>query len=117
MPCKDKQRQKEHAAKHYQKNKVKMLAKASLNNEVSRQRNKEYISNYLKTHPCVDCSNSDIRVLEFDHVLGTKFKNIADMSARAYSIKSIQEEIMKCDVRCANCHRIATIERRGASQT
>ncbi len=72
---------------------------------------REYVYSYLKFHPCVDCGNSDIRVLEFDHVRGIKVDNVSVMVVKSAPIEKIQEEIDKCDVRCANCHRIVTIER------
>lgn len=71
-----------------------------------RQNRYNYIWNYLKTHPCVDCGISDFRVLEFDHVRGTKRMDIS--KAVNYRIEVLIEEISKCDVRCANCHRIKT---------
>ena len=37
---------------------------------------------------------------------------VSDMRNQSYSIKTIQEEIDKCEIRCANCHRIVTHERR-----
>lgn len=78
-----------------------------------RQRNREYILDHLYTHPCIDCGITDVRVLEFDHVRGIKFKELSKMMAGHYSIKKIQEEIDKCEVRCCNCHRIVTLERLG----
>jgi hypothetical protein len=30
--------------------------------------------------------------------------------ARGFSMKKIWQEIEKCDVRCANCHRVRTFE-------
>ena len=51
-------------------------------------------------------------VLEFDLVRGEKRGNVSDMSHQSFSIKTIQLEIEKCEIRCANCHRIATYERR-----
>lgn len=65
-----------------------------------------FIVDYLKRHPCVDCGNSDIRVLEFDHV-GDKKYNIASMIGST-SVNRLREEVKKCVVRCANCHRIKT---------
>ena len=61
---------------------------------------KNYIREYLKTHPCIDCGQADIRCLHFDHVRETKSFNIAN----AFSLKKVEEEIKKCEVRCANCH-------------
>jgi len=63
---------------------------------------------YLTEHPCVDCGNSDPRVLEFDHVRGVKKYNVSEMQNQRHTVKALFEEIAKCDVRCANCHRIKT---------
>jgi hypothetical protein len=78
----------------------------------NRSRNKDFIKCYLKTHPCIDCGNTDIRVLEFDHVKGIKDGNVSHSVRNNWSIDKIKEEIDKCEVRCCNCHRIVTIERR-----
>lgn len=69
---------------------------------------RENVTEYLSKHPCVDCENSDVRVLEFDHVKDKKFKNISTMIYQRYSWNRILKEIEKCEVRCANCHRIRT---------
>ena len=65
---------------------------------------KEYVYNYLLTHPCVDCGNNNILTLTFDHVRGTKKGILAEMVSRGRSIETIKEEMAKCDVRCFNCH-------------
>lgn len=71
------------------------------------------MAEYLATHPCVDCGESDQRVLEFDHVRGTKLMAVATMLSRCASIEKVFDEINKCEVRCANCHRKATVTRGG----
>ncbi|WMI33749.1 HNH endonuclease [Streptomyces phage Patelgo] len=76
--------------------------------EAILKRNFGYIKEYLSTHPCTDCGTDDIRVLEFDH-LGDKLYNIAQM--RYYRLEKIQAEVAKCEVVCANCHRIRTYTR------
>jgi len=75
-------------------------------------RNKLYVKNYLENKSCVDCGNSDIRVLEFDHVRGVKLYHVSHMVTKAYKLELIKDEIDKCEIRCCNCHRIITHERR-----
>ncbi|WP_413319571.1 hypothetical protein AA0Z99_03710 [Agrococcus sp. 1P02AA] len=64
---------------------------------------------------CVDCGRSDIRVLEFDHVRGVKVASVGSMVRRGRALVVIRAEIEKCEVRCRNCHGIATMTRRGGS--
>lgn len=68
-----------------------------------------FIIGYLREHPCVDCGEADIVVLEFDH-LRDKQANVSAL-VRSSEIRRIREEIVKCQVVCANCHRRRTAER------
>lgn len=63
---------------------------------------------YLSTHPCVDCGESDPIVLEFDHRDPSKKSFTIGSQARHKGRDSLMKEIEKCDVRCANCHRRRT---------
>lgn len=77
-----------------------------------RDEAREYVWNYLLTHPCVSCGESNPVVLEFHHRSG-KDKAVSEMVAGGYPIHTIQAEIHKCDVMCANCHRKVTHTERG----
>ena len=68
---------------------------------------------YLSDHPCVDCGEKDVVVLEFDHVRGKKSANVVHLIVRGYLWESVEKEIAKCEVRCCNCHRRATTRRAG----
>ena len=78
---------------------------------------REYVWTYLCGTACVDCGNSDPVVLEFDHVRGIKKYDISSLIRRGYSVATVQSEIDKCEVRCANCHRKVTYEREGSWRT
>ena len=96
---------------HYQNNKQVYLDRAITRNARVNTENKRRLYVYLSSHPCVDCGQTDVRVLEFDHVQGNKSANITRMLDNAVSWETIEAEIAKCEVRCANCHRIKTLER------
>lgn len=64
---------------------------------------------FLSTKKCVDCGEKDPIVLEFDHRSSKeKFKIVGKMLSGHYSWQSVLNEINKCDIRCANCHRRKT---------
>jgi hypothetical protein len=71
-----------------------------------RDQVRRFLWDYLLQHPCVDCGEADPVVLDFDHVRGVKRKEVSKLVTA--STKTLLEEIAKCDVRCANCHRRRT---------
>jgi len=73
----------------------------------ARAEARENVYNYLRQHPCIDCGETDIVVLDFDHLRDKRF-NIAHMIERGHSWSSILAEIEKCEVVCANDHRRRT---------
>jgi hypothetical protein len=80
-------------------------------NRLVRKDYGERLMAYLNEHPCVDCGETDLRVLEFDHRDSSqKLEAVGRLIALRASWKRIQAEIEKCDVRCANCHRRRTAE-------
>lgn len=71
---------------------------------------KKWLAQYKLDAGCVDCGYKDHSVaLEFDHIPGRGKKLFAVSVAR--SIEAAIMEIEKCEVRCANCHRVKTQER------
>jgi hypothetical protein len=60
---------------------------------------------------CVDCGyKAHPAALDFDHRPG-EIKTYAVCTMAGMSQALIDAEIAKCDVRCANCHRISTFNR------
>ncbi len=51
--------------------------------------------------------------MDFDHVRGRKLMNIGRAVGGNVSITKILAEIAKCEVVCAVCHRIRTVQRLG----
>jgi hypothetical protein len=86
---------------HYRNNRQQYYS----GNKIREERSENCVIQYLRSHHCVDCSESDLRCLDFDHVRGEKRFNISEGPSMGLSWFSILREIEKCDVRCANCHR------------
>ena len=68
---------------------------------------------HLKEHPCVECGEAELLMLEFDHVRGEKRGTISVMVTACFSWKVIALEIAKCEVRCVRCHRRKTATQLG----
>lgn len=105
----------------YQRNRDKVMERARENRRKPkelRDRKVVYLDarrrrwEYLLEHPCVDCGETDPVVLEFDH-RSDKRSAIVDLMRRHARWEEILQEIEKCDVRCANCHRRRTARTRG----
>lgn len=66
---------------------------------------------HLLAHPCVDCGEADLRVLDFDHEdRSGKIADVGRLASMNIAWSRIEAEIAKCSVRCANCHRRRTAE-------
>lgn len=99
--------------RHYQNNKQSYMNRVRTREVQVIEDNQRKLTEYLASHSCTDCGCTDIRVLEFDHVRGKKSGNISRMVGQGCSWPTIEAEIAKCEVRCANCHRIKESEKRG----
>lgn len=84
--------------------------------QLRKQELQELVWNHLSNNPCVDCGEKDPVVLEFDHTSGRKRFNISHAIHDGRAINSVQDEIRKCEVRCANCHRRITARRSNTSK-
>ena len=96
---------------YYARERMRIQARVGIRREDVRRR----LVDYLLGHPCVDCGERDIVVLEFDHV-ADKRGNVSTLASGGRVWKLVQAEIDKCEVRCANCHRRVTWDRRRAAR-
>jgi hypothetical protein len=91
---------------HYRRNKRQYLDRNSRTNARHRA-----LIRAAKSRPCVDCGvRYPYYVMDFDHREGTAKSFILSDVPRATS-KSLMQEIDKCDLVCANCHRERTHQR------
>lgn len=111
---------KDYAAKLYDKDKERILmVKAKWRNSVAEyvalyQKDKrDYVRSLIheiKSVPCADCKNTyDPFCMDFDH-MGDKSFTISQSMTRPLEV--ILAEIDKCEIVCANCHRLRTRDRR-----
>jgi len=97
---------------HYKANKADYFKR----NKLYKAEIKQMVRDYKEESGCTDCKNRfPYYVLEFDHLPGYEKKaNIADMingSLARQAKTQIIEEMAKCEVVCANCHRLRTHSR------
>ena len=92
--------------RHYRKNKQAYINRASR----SREEVKSRMRKYKTENPCMDCGNFfHFSAMDFDHRPGElkRFQIGSEFSTWARTLA----EIAKCDLVCANCHRVRTWKR------
>jgi len=95
--------------RHYAANKAKYIAKA----DRWKKRKRGWLAGLKEGKPCVDCEIIyPAYVLDWDHARGEKRFLISRAIAAGKSYEDIQSELVKCDLVCANCHRVRTHNRR-----
>ena len=97
---------------HYAANRQRYIDQARVQKQRLALERTTYLLEFFVTHPCVDCGEHDPVVLEFDHLRDKSFAIGPELSRRNW--QSILDEIEKCEVVCASCHRRRTARRRGA---
>lgn len=90
---------KEYRRSHYLKNKDKYIQKAKLNREKFRK----WFIEFKSKLKCKNCGENRHWVLDFHHKKN-KDVEVSKLVGNC-SKKRILEEINKCEVLCANCHR------------
>lgn len=73
----------------------------------TKQQYKKRLAEIKQSSGCVDCGEKNHIVLDFDHLRDKKY-NVSRMIHDGFSWKAIMREVSKCEVVCANCHRIRT---------
>jgi len=100
---------------YYEQNKLYYLDLQNSRVEQNRRRIRE-----AKDVPCADCGQRfPPYVMDFDHRPGeVKCFNLSIAGGQTrLSWKKMEAEIAKCDIVCANCHRIRTYQRNMAERT
>jgi len=107
-PC-----QHQYQRKHYAKNLEVYKARRNKQHKLHRQQVLDLLR-ARKDVPCTDCGERHpYWVMEFDHCRGTKKFTISEH--KHYSLSKLEEELSKCDVVCAVCHRYRTYGTRRTS--
>ena len=100
-----------HYKEHYEIYGKEYRERAKLRKVKVKREIQEKVYTLLAERCCEGCGFDDVRALEFDHI-DPEFKSfgIARAISDCYSWKKIDEEIKKCRVLCANCHKIRTAQ-------
>jgi hypothetical protein len=104
--CKDCQRL--YHQDYYQKNKIEVKKRTGKRRDDNKHMLKKIVVDFLLEHPCVDCGEKDIVLLDFDHVSGSKTSDVSSMIRDNVPTQRMLNEMTKCVIRCVSCHRRKT---------
>jgi hypothetical protein len=104
---------RKYQADYYERTRQKQAEYKASRQVDKREEARHFVFQYLQSHPCELCGESDPYVLTFHHIRGRKKMNVSQMVNQGYSIEALQDEIDKCQVLCANCHMRVEKGKRG----
>lgn len=102
MPSKDKEKQKEWSRRYYEKNRALVMAKVT---EIKKKAKEEWWA-FKSTLSCTRCGASHPAIIDFHHPTYDGTKQDVNKLLQRGSFKKAREEAARCEVLCANCHRI-----------
>jgi hypothetical protein len=109
MPYKDPVKQKAAQARYFQENKTRIVKSRNIKRNLWRRKIQEIKS----VTPCADCGEIFPHyVMDFDHRPGSDKRFNVSAVEKCPSDKAFGEEVAKCEVVCANCHRHRTFIRK-----
>ena len=106
--CKDcyREHRKTYAVEHYMRYGDQYRARAKERRAKFKRALQINLITYMKSRSCVECGETDIRTLEFDHIdPKTKKFGIAYAVRNGMKWEDVLVEIEKCQILCANCHK------------
>lgn len=106
MPYKDesvrKAKHAQYSREYYLKNKEKVLASVKINRAVGKAR----WDAFKRTLKCTKCEQNHPAALDFHHTDPSEKENLVSKLVSNGCFAAAMEEVQKCIVLCANCHRI-----------
>lgn len=91
---------------HYHKYRDLYLKRAKERRQALKIEFRTNMLEYITGKSCVVCQESDIRTLDFDHIdPSNKLFNVSQAVKLGYNWQQVEDEIKKCRILCANCHR------------
>jgi len=105
------ERQKAISDRGYQKNKARILKRSQ---EYRRRQLARLVAQLKAGRPCLDCGQVfPPCVMDFDHRPGVdKSFGLNGHNLGRHALATVMDEVAKCDLVCANCHRLRTQRRR-----
>lgn len=73
--------------------------------QTNRNKKQEWLRELKKSLHCIVCGENRWWCLEFHHRDPSEKENNISIIINRWGMKRILEEIVKCDVFCANCHK------------
>ena len=112
MPYKSIEDRRAASRRHYAANRRKVIDRAADFNRAQRRVIRSLIVSLKESTPCTDCGlHYPYYVMQFDHVRGEKSFEVGASTRAGLSVASVQAEIAKCEIVCANCHAERTHQR------
>lgn len=80
---------------------------------IRKDKHRQWLKDLKISSTCSRCGTNDHRVLEFHHLDGHKKDFSVSLSYLNLGLARVKQEIKKCVILCANCHRITHYEKNG----